>query len=52
MPRDRHSVAHGGLPYLINTVLVGVVNNKADDFMTSGNVVLRFKVLKYFRSAF
>jgi hypothetical protein len=39
-----------GKEYLSGTVLVGIINNKTDNFMSSGSAVLRFEERKYFRS--
>jgi hypothetical protein len=35
---------------LTDTLVGSIDNRKADDFMTSGNVVLRFEVIKCLRS--
>jgi hypothetical protein len=31
-----------------NALVVGIVNNKAHNFVTSGNVVFRLEAVKYF----
>jgi hypothetical protein len=36
--------------YLSGRELIGIINNKTDNCMSSGNAVLKFEVLKYFRS--
>jgi hypothetical protein len=35
---------------LTDTPAVGIINKTADNFMTSGNAVLGFEVIKYLRS--
>jgi hypothetical protein len=32
--------------------IVGIVNNNADNFMTSSNAILRFEAIKYLRSKY
>jgi hypothetical protein len=33
----------------MDTLVAGMVNNMADHFGTSGNVILRFKAIRYLR---
>jgi hypothetical protein len=36
--------------FQFNELVFGTVNNKADNFVTFGNAVLRFKSIKYLRA--
>jgi hypothetical protein len=36
---------------MTDILVVGMVNNKADNFVTSGNAILRFEMIRYFNGS-